>query len=330
MVEKIKQMLIKLHEWVQKQWLIVSLGITTSSIWFSLILNYFGEKLKLIAVDESGIRHFTILGGVLTYGIIFISALLALAQRYYEYAKLNTDLDRRKLYVLEQVDSETNRICENKFVTLKKRIWKIKNENINDIPQIVSSPCEQLKHITDKMNNCLCKLLSQDKNRINQDELYISLYYNFPMEDSIWRQADSIAPEKGLSIEELMDEKSTFSRVLKSKGPFLFFNSKEDARKTDYYISDGEDCFDENNELKGSIACYRITIKESKKELVKAVLSITTYNKRFVNDNDKKTINNVRYNMQQHILEPFIKRIDIELCLLYLSVLYNKSKEIKG
>ncbi len=185
-----------------------------------------------------------------------------------------------------------------------------------------------MKHILDKMNNCLCKLLYQKEYSINSDELYISLYYNFPMENNVWRQADSLSPEKGLTIDELMDEKSTFSKVLSSKEPFLFYNSKEQARKLDSYIRDGEDRINENDELKGSIACYRIVVKEEKQELIKAVLSITTYNKRFVSSDNKKIINNVKFNMDEYIFKPFIKRIDIELCLLYLATLYND--KIKG
>lgn len=253
-----------------------------------------------------------------------------MAQRYYEYSKLNTDKDRRKLFILEHVDIETNKICDNKYITLKKKLFEIKKGHVKEFPQIVSNPCEQLKHITEKMNNCLCQLLSQNEYNINENELYISLYYNFPMEDEIWRQTDSIAPERGLGISELINEKSTFSKVLKSKEPFLFYNSKEQARKTDSYISDGEDRLNENNELKGSIACYRIATNESGQELIKAVLSITTYNKKFVNIDNKKIIDNVKFNMDEYILKPFIKRIDIELCLLYLSVLYNKKNKEVG
>lgn len=320
-----KKKLIRLHEWVQRQWLIVSILVSTSSIWFSLILSFWGENLGLIGVDATGKKQFTFIGIILTVLIVGFSLLLVMAQRYYEYSKLNTDKDKRKLYVLEQVDIETNKICDNKYITLKRRIAEIKKGNINEFPQIVSNPCEQLKHITEKMNNCLCKLLSQNEYSINENELYISLYYNFPMEDNLWRLTDSIAPERGLSINELLDEKSTFSQVLKSREPFLFYNSKEQARKMDSYISDGEDSLNENNELKGSIACYRIIINESGQELIKAVLSITTYNKKFVNSDNKKTIDNVKFNMDEYILKPFIKRISIELCLLYLSILYNKN-----
>lgn len=261
MIKCLKKLLIRLHEWVQKKWLIVSVLMSTSSIWFSLILSFWGEKLHFIVTDASGKRQFTFLGAILTILVVGFSCLLAMAQRYYEYSKLNNDKDKRKLVVLENVDIETNKICDNKYITLKKRLWKIKNGQIVDIPQIVSNPCEQLKHILDKMNNCLCKLLYQKEYSINSDELYISLYYNFPMENNVWRQADSLSPEKGLTIDELMDEKSTFSKVLSSKEPFLFYNSKEQARKLDSYIRDGEDRINENDELKGSIACYRIVVK---------------------------------------------------------------------
>lgn len=325
-----KDSLIRLHEWVQKKWLIVSILMSTSSIWFSLILSFWGEKLHLIVADANGKKQFTPLGVILTIAVVGFSCLLVMAQRYYEYSKLNNDRDKRKLFILENVDIETNRICDNKYITLKKRLWKIKNGKIVDFPQIVSNPCEQLKHILDKMNNCLCKLLSQKEYSINSDELYISLYYNFPMENDIWRQTDSLSPEKGLTIDELLDEKSTFSKVLSSKEPLVFYNSKEQARKQDSYIRDGEDRVNENDELKGSIACYRIVVKEEKQELIKAVLSITTYNKKFVNSDDKKIIDNVKFNMDEYILKTFIKRIDIELCLLYLATLYNDKTKGNG
>lgn len=152
MIKCLKKLLIRLHEWVQKKWLIVSVLMSTSSIWFSLILSFWGEKLHFIVTDASGKRQFTFLGAILTILVVGFSCLLAMAQRYYEYSKLNNDKDKRKLVVLENVDIETNKICDNKYITLKKRLWKIKNGQIVDIPQIVSNPCEQLKHILDIMN----------------------------------------------------------------------------------------------------------------------------------------------------------------------------------
>ena len=107
MIKCLKKLLIRLHEWVQKKWLIVSVLMSTSSIWFSLILSFWGEKLHFIVTDASGKRQFTFLGAILTILVVGFSCLLAMAQRYYEYSKLNNDKDKRKLVVLENVDIET-------------------------------------------------------------------------------------------------------------------------------------------------------------------------------------------------------------------------------
>ena len=287
-MEWVKNNLIKLHEWVQNRWLIVSIFMSSSSIWFSLILTFWGEKLHLIVIKDNQ-KSFTLLGLILTIVVVLFSALLLTAQRYYEYYNLNTSRVKRKLFVLENVSTETNKICDNKFTTLRDVIWKIKNGTAKDFPHIISNPCEQLKHIIEKMNTCLCKLFSQEDYDINPNELYISLYYNFPLENNEWRQADSLFPERGLDIKELLNNpQSTFSKVLSSKESLLFFNSKEQARKQDSYIRDSEDILNENNELQGSIACYKILIKKEGMTLIQAVLSITTYNKQFVNKNRKK------------------------------------------
>lgn len=322
----LKKNLLKLHEFVIRRWLIVSIFLSTSSIWFSLILSFWGEELNLITSAVKGKRQFTIVGLILTILIISFSCLLAAAQRCYEYCKFDLNEDKLKLIILENVDVEINTICNNKFITLTQRLWEIKQNNIHEFPENISKPCEQLKYITEKINDCLCKLLSQNEYSINENELYISLYYNFPLENESWYRAKNIFPEKGLNIDELINGQTTFSKVLKSKEKFIFYNSKEQARKTDNYISDGDDKLDDNNELKGSIACYRIIIKESGQELIKAVLSITTYNKKFVNSENKKVIDNVKFNMETYILDPFVKRINIELCLLYLSFLHNSKK----
>ncbi len=316
--QKIKNILIKIHQWEQKQWLIVSIFLSTVSIWFSLVLNFWGEDLKLVVTDSNGKSSFTFLGSLITLIIVCFSSLFVLAQKYYEYYKLNSDTDKRKLFVLEQVSLATNKICDNKFITLKKQIFDLKNYNIGIVPKIVSKPDEQIKHIIEKMNNCLCKLLTG----FREDELYISLYYNFPKEkNDLWSLADSLSPEKGLSITDLLNGHSTFNKVLTIKENFLFYNSKEYARRCEAYISDSEDRVDENNNLKGSIACYRIVIEERNQILIKAVISISTYNKRFVDSNDKNIIDNTKYNIEEHILKQFAKRINIELCLLYLSKL---------
>ena len=160
MVQKFKEFLIKFHKWIQSQWFIFSFFLTTASVWFSLFLNFLGEKFKLIILNSNGKNQFTTRGLVCTIVIIIITFFITIAQRYYEYSELNSDTNKRKLFVLEKMDTEINKICKYKFVTLKKELWKIKKNKTKEFPKIISNPCNQLKYITEKMNDCLCELLS--------------------------------------------------------------------------------------------------------------------------------------------------------------------------
>lgn len=315
---------IKIYEWVRKRWFIVSFLLTTSSFWFSLVLSFWGEELHFIVINENK-KQFTRLGFLLTMVVIIISFVIQMAQRCYENSKLNPDENKRKMDFLEKVNEETVFICGCKFGTLKREILKIKNDKIKDFPKIISIPSNQLKYILETMIECLCELLSTREYSIQKKDMYISLFYNFPLENDSWEQLVTSLPEKGLSIEELLKEGTTFYRLLKTRKKFLFFNNKEEAKKTNNYIPDEEDIIDENGDLKGSIACYKVVIKEQNKTLIQAVLSISTYNKRFINNNDKKKIEYIESVIREYIINPFMIRINIELCLLYLSILYDKN-----
>lgn len=316
--------LIKFHEWINKRVFLLSFILTTSSLWYSLIIGFFGEYLRLIYIDN-GVKKFTIIGGVFTIFFVLFSLLNAISQRYYEYKKLNNDSTKRKLYLMEQIDVSINKICENKYKTLMKILLDVTSKKISP-PLITTRPDEQIKQIIDEMCSCISVLLSDIKYRIKENELYISLYYNFPKEDiDKWYIADSVFADKGESFESLIsNNKSTLYELLNNPSFFLFYNSKEQATRKLHYIPDNEDKRNDNGELKGSIACYEIIIDKNN-EFIKAVLSISTYSKRFINSDNETILNNVEYNLQEYVLDVFKKRLNIELCLLYINHLYENS-----
>lgn len=317
MIKWLKRVLIKTHESRQKKPVLFTIYLSVYASW-SLILTYWGGNLLI-----NSNHNLTVAGHLITFVLIALFFLIEIAYAYND--KINNNIYKRKLVILENVDSGTNRICEYKFITLKKKIWLIKSGKTTKIPQIISDPCNQLKHILEKMNDCLCEILSQENSySFNHDEIYIGLYYNFPMENKIWKQTERLTPEKGMDIKDLKNKKTTFSKLLNSNDSLLFFNSKEEAKQKDSYIQDEEDHVDENGELKGSIACRKIIIRDSERLLIQAVLAISTYEKRFIEKNDEETIKNSRYNIDKFILDPFLKRINIELCLLYLSTLHSR------
>jgi hypothetical protein len=124
-----------------------------------------------------------------------------------------------------------------------------------------------------------------------------------------------------------LDKNSTFKKILNSKEDLIFWNSKEDARKAEEYLADEEDQYDDKKNLKGSIACYKIQIIHQNQVYINAIISFVTYSKKFVNKDDEKAINTVKYNIKQSILSVYKKRLSIELCLLYLLKLNEIQQE---
>jgi hypothetical protein len=174
------------------------------------------------------------------------------------------------------------------------------------------------------LNESLCKILSYENYKINNNEMYVCLHYNFPKESKDWHLAESLYPERNISTKELIKSDSTFKEILSSRKDLIFWNSKEDARKQNKYIPDAEDQYDENQNLKGSIACYKIQVISHGITYINAIISFVTYSKKFINtdgmkaEDEKKAIDTVKYNIKANILSAFKKRINIELSLLYI------------
>ena len=167
-------------------------------------------------------------------------------------------------------------------------------------------------------------MLSQNNHRIDKNEICVSVAYNFPQENStVWKWVN-MRDEKGLTIEELSSPETTFQYLLNNaneKSPFVFLNSKQKAYLERHYIPDQEDCRNEEGNLLGSIACYRLSLKKSDTVYVSDILSISTYNKQFVSVDDETVdasensrINAVKENIRKNILPEFAHRINIELC----------------
>lgn len=324
--------LIKLHEWMQNRPLIVSFTLSCSCILFSFILVFFGDQIPapftLTYFDKKDHLRLTGLGWFSCILSLVWSFLLEASEKYYEY-KHGEDLTAAEItnYIRERVDTRIITVCNNKYNTLIKLVSDIVNEK--EKPRyIISKPCEQLKTITKELAACLRSLLVHNGYNLNENDMYVSIFYKFHT-SSVWKQAHSAFPETGASVEFVTtNENSTFSKTLSSKNGVIFINDKEEGLKNNQYVSDKDDKYDKDGKLKGSILCYRIICKKDGIDYITAILSISTYDKRIEPSNDSEKINNTRDNICKYIIETFEKRIKIELCLVYLSELYN-SKNTK-
>ncbi|MBD3108850.1 hypothetical protein IEO70_10785 [Bacillus sp. AGMB 02131] len=226
-------------------------------------------------------RSLTWIGWTLTIAVVLFSTIFVIAQRVYENEELNNNRDRMKLKVFDVTNTAFNNLCDIKYASLKEQIKNIKNGKYG-APHINSNPKEQLKYIIKSLNESLCAILSYDDYKLNSDEMYVCIHYNFPGKNEKWFLAECIFEERNISNDELLGADSTFNKLLKSREDLLFYNSKEEARKKRAYVPDSEDQYDEESNLKGSIGCYRIQVIHNNVTCVNAVISFVTYSKRFV------------------------------------------------
>ena len=334
--------LFKIGVWLSKHW-IVSLIITIAPTWYIFFLGYFGETWGLIRVvnNEEGTTQkvLSATGLVISIVLLVIVLFISIISRYkslHDPIQKELDIQRSGYALFDKMLTTTSNICLYKLSTQVKLIQSIKRDGVSP-PQVYSKPCGQLEKITEELSDCVVFLLSERGHQFSSQDIYVSIAYNFPLEDkNKWKWTD-LSNEKGLSLDELMNDDTTFSFLLSQSAEqhsSVFFNSKQDAFEKNHYKPDKYDVYDKAHKLEGSIACYLITIKRSDTEYIRAVLSVSSYRKKFVDESnddrkqeDGDVVETVRQNIENVIIAELSERIKIELCNYYLQFLYQQAKK---
>lgn len=314
----------------RKHWFVYFFLIKLSAVWYPLLLTFYGQKIHAINIDaNSGSLIFTKFGWFIT---VVLLAIILIGERSLKYEGLANDVTyfERMNNILLYLRESKNNVCKSKCRTLLSEIKRVRSRK-DAVPQrIISNPAKQLEMIANEISDCLCEFLSeegQDKWRV--DDIYVSIAYYRPADKSDWHWATE---EKGLSLKDLLQEKrddkkivkSTFKHIIDSGVDNIFYNSKADAEAKGCYICDDLDERDENEAPLGSIACYKRTLKQDDSKYITYIVSVTTYSRRFVSDDSQDAVDNTKYNMKHLVLSDFMKRIDIEMCLLYLDDLWKQ------
>ncbi len=320
--EKAERRWKSICEGIKKHWIVSAVILGCSGWWFSLILTYFGETLKLVQTVDSN-RHLTILGWLFTALVLGATIFFTIVKKYNDDDK-SSEIEIETLSsgykLLDDILVSMGKICNNKSNTQIKEISKIKEGKA--IPKdVFTNPCEQLKNILNSISECLALMLTEEGHHVRENDIYVSLAYNFPLESKeTWKWAENKI-EKGMALDVLLKkENTTISRLLASDEPYLFFNSKQNAYKADQYFPDDIDR-KPGGRIRGSIACYKINVKYDNEYYVKSVLSISTYDKCFSKVDEKSEIETIEYNMYEHIAKNFSEQIRVELCNYYMQYL---------
>lgn len=313
-----------IHNITKKHWIAYTFLILSPTIWFTFIVPVFGQTLNL--KNEAG--AFTFVGKCISVVVILSAIISALFNNWYasksEFGRL-AKLEGKNLY-LGKIMGSVDSICDEKSMQIIKTIHQVKSCKKNS-PEIISNPANQLKKILEEIKSCLVMFMQTLDVEYSYNDFLITLAYNFPEENEDWIWLEGTI-ERGMSLVELTDlnNKSTFNYLRTSRKTYYFNNRKEDARKEDRYVYDPTDETNEaNNRSVGSIFCYNFKVKQGSDTYVDAILSISTQQKRFADEDKPDRIRNARDNMIALVKDYFGRRINIELGLLYLDYIENRN-----
>jgi hypothetical protein len=298
-----------LYEGLKKHWVWNTIILFLPSIWFPAIINLCGNVLHM--TSEDGKKTNLTLFGIVVTGIVYVLVLAILLWNS-RCANKEDDKHQKEIESIQSSYSQLNyilscvhSICDNQFDMLKNTF----KTSIN-----CTDPSKQIEIILQKISDCLADVSKMDSKKIN-----VALAYKISNGPEDWCWAQYSRTDGGLPLPELKGNcGTTFYQIFSGNREFVFYNSKIDAEKESHYVFDAKDKSYRNS---GSIVCKKINVATPEKTYVEAILSITTYGKKFVPDDNEKLIEVVESNIRDIILPEFELRIQIELAQFCLQKL---------
>ncbi len=306
-----------IHNLTKRHWIWYTILISSPTIWFTFIAPVFGTMLHI--KDSNG--GFTIGGKIISCIIILLTIIISLWNNRHASKSEFGKLEKLQGHIeyLEKIIDSVDAICDEKATQIRRTIHQVKSSTIQS-PEIISRPSNQLNRILEKIALCLVEFMERPDEKYSFKDFFVTLAYNFPVENEEWAWLDGTT-ERGISLKELTDlnNKTTFNYIRTSQKTYYFNNRKEDAKNEDRYVYDSFDSTNEaNGKPVGSIFCYNFKVRQGNVTYIDAILSISTQQKRFAEDDNREKIENTKDNMIRLVKEYFGRRISIELGLMYL------------
>ncbi|MFH0734017.1 MAG: hypothetical protein V1773_04920 [bacterium] len=285
----------RVYNFITRHWILSTFILLSPSLMVLYFVNAFfnGE----VALDKLKTIFFLLNYFVLTIGVFTL--MKQYADKYNNMVKDNGLL----VYsvILQSMDLGKRRKLNRFYKFIEEHQNNFGINPFNEITQ----PQKQIKVILDNIQFTLCKLFG-----LNPNEIGLSVIYKTDKQ-SEWKWVANLNIENDLPLNKMIKEPtSTAFQIINNGNSFVFYPDKRTGLKEKKFYAGP---VDEQKQNIGSIICKDISLDHNN-NLLKAVLSITTYGKQLCDEYDADSINKIK----ELLIPSFEYRIKVELALLYI------------
>lgn len=240
-------------------------------------------------------------------------------------------IDLRLIYLLnEKRENDINKDFENQIARYayssvyelneRKRNYLVKLSYGNnfsiprnalpyDVHEYISETCNSFK-------NVISQITDISKEYISVSFIYRYIYTGSNEEDLQWRWITGKEPTMKTPLNDFIKiEDTVYHFLINGTETVVFCNDKLDLEKDGHYYMSVRD--KRHNKI-GSIFAIKIMFSNNAQSFTEGVLVISTYGKRFVEDNDHEKSNQLRRLFIDDLFPYYQRLLETELGMLYL------------
>ena len=265
--------------------------------------------------SENKLIWYRVILGVIIFLFPYIFIILA-------DFKQSVDNDIRKTQEMEMVSYVSEIQLRKAIAEADISLEEQRNRNIRlqtdrlgpsiDVRQFINGaiyPIERINTAIDEMANCFASLSKLERSEFLFSGAVSITNINSSKKSSNWEWVSTPLLEGVTSIENLLTKESSFSLIASGKLTYYYANDKREAEKKHEYFPDDRD---RTYHGCGSIICKEIS-EEIGKWKIRLILSISTYGKMIVSEDDIEAGTNVAETYEDVIRDMILKQFEGEL-----------------
>lgn len=175
---------------------------------------------------------------------------------------------------------------------------------------------EYIEEICHSFKNLMCQITSIDKEYVSVSYIYRYIYDGASKEDKTWKWITGREQTMQTPINKFVRQKDTvYYTLIYGKDTSVFYNDKLAMEQENLYYMSSRDRM--HNKV-GSILGVQLMFSNNAKSFTEGILIISSYGKRFVDDNNEVEINKLRKLVFDDLFPYYQRLLETELGVLYL------------